>query len=141
MARGNLFTAADVAVFCAVDLKTIHNWVERGYIKHFRTPGRHLRFQPEDVAAFLKLHGYQVPKELAGVQPAEDVPTVTLPRRAPRGATAKPKAAPGPRARVTDVFHDGSIMLTVPQADLAAFRAMEGRDVVLALVPAEGAAA
>ena len=37
-----LFTASDVARFCQVDLKTIHNWSEKGEIRHFRTPGRHL---------------------------------------------------------------------------------------------------
>ena len=39
-----LFTASDVARFCQVDLKTIHNWADKGEIRHFRTPGRHLRF-------------------------------------------------------------------------------------------------
>ena len=38
-----LFTASEVAKFCQVDLKTIHNWADRGEIRHFRTPGRHLR--------------------------------------------------------------------------------------------------
>lgn len=49
-----LLTASDVADLCEVDLKTIHNWVERGCIPHFRTPGRHLRFQALDVARFLR---------------------------------------------------------------------------------------
>jgi len=45
-----------------VDLKTIHNWVERGCIPHFRTPGRHLRFQAVDVAKFLREWGYAIPR-------------------------------------------------------------------------------
>ena len=44
-----LFTASELARFCHVDLKTIHNWVEKGEIRHFRTPGRHLRFRRPDV--------------------------------------------------------------------------------------------
>jgi len=49
-----LFTASEVARFCQVDLKTIHNWADRGEIRHFRTPGRHLRFRRVDVLDFLR---------------------------------------------------------------------------------------
>jgi excisionase family DNA binding protein len=57
-----LLTASDVAELCEVDLKTIHNWVDRGCIPHFRTPGRHLRFQAVDVAGFLREWGYAIPR-------------------------------------------------------------------------------
>lgn len=60
-----LLTASDLASLCQVDLKTIHNWVDRGRIAHFRTPGRHLRFRAADVAEFLRTWGYTVPRELA----------------------------------------------------------------------------
>ncbi len=58
-----LLTASDVASLCEVDLKTIHNWVDRGCIPHFRTPGRHLRFQAVDVASFLREWGYAIPRK------------------------------------------------------------------------------
>ncbi len=66
-ARGEkkLLTASDLANLCQVDLKTIHNWVDRGRIPHFRTPGRHLRFRSSDVAEFLRTWGYAVPRDLA----------------------------------------------------------------------------
>jgi excisionase family DNA binding protein len=60
-----LLTASDLAALCEVDLKTIHNWVDRGRIAHFRTPGRHLRFRAADVADFLRAWGYSVPREIA----------------------------------------------------------------------------
>lgn len=63
--REKLLTASDLAALCEVDLKTIHNWVDRGRIAHFRTPGRHLRFRAADVADFLRAWGYAVPRELA----------------------------------------------------------------------------
>jgi excisionase family DNA binding protein len=63
--REKLLTASDLATLCEVDLKTIHNWVDRGRIAHFRTPGRHLRFRAADVAEFLRAWGYTVPRELA----------------------------------------------------------------------------
>jgi len=64
-----LFTASEVARFCQVDLKTIHNWADRGEIRHFRTPGRHLRFRRADVLDFLRRYGYPVPDGLAGGPP------------------------------------------------------------------------
>jgi excisionase family DNA binding protein len=60
----HLLTAPQVARHCGVDLKTIHNWVHAGQIDSFRTPGRHLRFQPEGVVRFLEEYGYPVPSEL-----------------------------------------------------------------------------
>jgi len=53
-----------VARFCKVDLKTIHNWVDRQQIEHFRTPGRHLRFRRADVVDFLKRFNYPIPQDL-----------------------------------------------------------------------------
>lgn len=61
MNADDLFTAPQVAKICSTDLKTIHNWVNRGEIKSFRTPGRHLRFRRQDVLEFLGKFGYPVP--------------------------------------------------------------------------------
>lgn len=57
-----LLTAPQVATICECDLKTIHNWVNKGEIKAFRTPGRHLRFKIEDVTKFLEKYGFGIPK-------------------------------------------------------------------------------
>ncbi len=56
-----LFTSSDVARFCDADVKTIHNWANAGKLAHFYTPGRHLRFRPEDVRQFLERQGFPVP--------------------------------------------------------------------------------
>jgi excisionase family DNA binding protein len=64
-----LFTASDLARFCQVDLKTIHNWSEKGEIPHFRTPGRHLRFRRLDVLDFLRKYGYSIPEVLRTSKP------------------------------------------------------------------------
>lgn len=61
----DLFTAPQVAKICSTDLKTIHNWVNRGEIKSFRTPGRHLRFRREDILDFLTRFGYPIPEGFA----------------------------------------------------------------------------
>lgn len=54
-------TARGVAELCGVELKTVHNWVANGHIPHFRTPGRHLRFQAQDVVQFLERCGVELP--------------------------------------------------------------------------------
>ncbi|MBL8719608.1 MAG: helix-turn-helix domain-containing protein [Myxococcales bacterium] len=65
----DLFTASDLARFCQVDLKTIHNWSDKGQIPHFRTPGRHLRFRRLDVLDFLRRYGYAIPDILRATRP------------------------------------------------------------------------
>ncbi|MCP4675359.1 MAG: helix-turn-helix domain-containing protein [Deltaproteobacteria bacterium] len=65
MNADDLFTAPQVAKICSTDLKTIHNWVNRGEIKSFRTPGRHLRFRRQDILDFLARFGYPVPDGFA----------------------------------------------------------------------------
>ncbi len=61
---GKLYTAPEFASMCQVDLKTVHNWVQRGQIvKYFRTPGRHLRFIGKDVIEFLETWGFPLDSE------------------------------------------------------------------------------
>jgi excisionase family DNA binding protein len=68
-----LWTASDVARFCGVDHKTVHNWTARGKLRHHRTEGRHLRFRRLDLIEFLRRYGYAVPDELR-----EDRPRVLM---------------------------------------------------------------
>lgn len=63
------FSAAALARFCDVDLKTIHNWVARDALPSHRTPGRHLRFHRLDIIEFLNAYGHAVPKQLDPVCP------------------------------------------------------------------------
>jgi excisionase family DNA binding protein len=63
-ARGRLLSATQVARFCGVDLKTIHNWVNKGKIPSRRTEGRHLRFRPLDVVDFLRAYEIGLPDSL-----------------------------------------------------------------------------
>jgi excisionase family DNA binding protein len=62
--RAGSLSATQVARFCDVDLKTIHNWANRGKIPGTRTEGRHLRFRPLDVVDFLRTYGFDVPEGL-----------------------------------------------------------------------------
>jgi hypothetical protein len=64
-ATSRYLSSADVARLCEVDVKTIHNWVSKQQIEHFRTPGGHLRFKTDDVVYFLRKCGYDVPANLS----------------------------------------------------------------------------
>ena len=65
----DLFTASDVARFCQVDLKTIHNWADKAELPCSRTRGRHLRFRRLDVIDFLRKYGYAIPDALRQGRP------------------------------------------------------------------------
>ncbi len=64
-----VLTATQIAAFCDVDLKTIHNWADRGKIRGWRTEGRHLRFRRLDVVDFLRAYGFSIPVALRAARP------------------------------------------------------------------------
>lgn len=60
----DLFTAPQLASLCGVELKTIHNWIAKGMIRHFRSPGRHIRIRRVDLLEFMEKFGYPIPEDL-----------------------------------------------------------------------------
>ena len=62
-------TAGDLARWLSVDLKTIHNWLRRGYLVGRRTVGGHRRFYRTEVVRFLRQAGWFVPPELSEPDP------------------------------------------------------------------------
>lgn len=60
-------TSGELAGLLRVDLKTIHNWVNRGHLLGRRTSGRHLRFDRVQVVRFMRSYGYPVPDSLTAV--------------------------------------------------------------------------
>jgi excisionase family DNA binding protein len=67
--REPIFVASQVAQIWNVDLKTVHNWVERGDIEAFSTPGRHLRFRRRALLHFLRRYNMPIPAEIAPKHP------------------------------------------------------------------------
>ena len=51
--RGDILTAAEVAILFHVHTKTVGHWAEQGLLPYFRTPGGHRRYRLEDVEALL----------------------------------------------------------------------------------------
>jgi excisionase family DNA binding protein len=67
--REPIFVASQVATIWGVDLKTVHNWVDRGDIEAFRTPGRHLRFRRRALLHLLRRYDKAIPEGLAPARP------------------------------------------------------------------------
>ena len=69
-----LLTTGDIARHCQVTQRTVHNWIQTGYLPTSRTPGRHQRIQVVDFQHFLHEHqlpayGQPAPEPAAGVLP------------------------------------------------------------------------
>jgi len=67
--HGRFYAAPDVARFCDVDLKTVHAWAKKGSLLHERSAGGQLRFRRTDVVAFLRAHGFPLPRALTREPP------------------------------------------------------------------------
>jgi excisionase family DNA binding protein len=66
---GAILSATQVARFCGVDLKTIHNWANKGRLPFSRTPGRHLRFRRIDIVDFMRQYGFALPDAIRRARP------------------------------------------------------------------------
>jgi len=74
-----------------VDLKTVHNWVQRGLLRGARTRGGHLRFLRTEVVRFLRRRGRPVPTEVVVSHPR--VVTVALPADSTAAIRAESEAS------------------------------------------------
>lgn len=53
LASKKVFTTFEVADVCNVTPVTIQNWIDKGWLRAYRTPGGHRRVIREDLLAFL----------------------------------------------------------------------------------------
>lgn len=60
----NIYTTYEVSRLCDVDLSTVINWVNKGRLQAYKTPGRHRRVKREDLLDFLKRYNMPVPQGL-----------------------------------------------------------------------------
>jgi Helix-turn-helix domain len=59
-----VFTTFDAALICQMNIASIKNWISKGYLRAFRTPGGHFRIQKRDFISFLRK--YHMPNPFAG---------------------------------------------------------------------------
>ena len=58
-----ILTISQASKLCGVSLKTIINWIEKGYIKAYKTVGGHRRIQKEDLYTFMTAHNIPIPNQ------------------------------------------------------------------------------
>lgn len=56
-----VFTTFEAADICNANVSTIKNWIDRGELDAFKTPGGHHRIEQRELDAFLNRHGMPNP--------------------------------------------------------------------------------
>ena len=64
-----MFTTFDVAEICDVTPVTIQNWIDKGWLRAYRTPGGHRRVSQEALLSFLESRGMPHPFPERGRSP------------------------------------------------------------------------
>lgn len=62
--RARVFSALEVANICGVVNQTAINWIRKGHLKAFKTPGGQYRVYGEDLLVFMKSRNMRIPQEL-----------------------------------------------------------------------------
>ncbi len=55
----DIYTTHQIAKLCKVDVSTVTNWINKGKLKAYKTPGKHRRIKKEDLIKFL--NDYNMP--------------------------------------------------------------------------------
>src|SRR5258706_12471961 len=61
--RKEFFTTFEVGEICQVYHTTVINWINKGQLKAYTTPGKHRRIQKNDLVAFMKKFNIRIPTE------------------------------------------------------------------------------
>ena len=67
--RKNVFTTFEVAEICDVTPVTIQNWIDKGWLRAYRTPGGHRRVRKEALLSFLESRNMPHPFKVKGKFP------------------------------------------------------------------------
>lgn len=60
------YSTGNIADFCGVSISTAQMWIETKELKAFKLPGSNWsRVYPQDLIAFMRKHGFLVPKEVS----------------------------------------------------------------------------
>jgi CheY-like chemotaxis protein len=73
-----LFSALEVANICGFKNQTAINWIKRGNIKAFITPGGQYRVYPEDLIAFMASRNMRIPPELLTLRTEPSVQKILI---------------------------------------------------------------
>ncbi len=72
------FSSFQIGKMLNVSRQAVNQWIDKGYIKSYRTPGGHRRVKRDDLLNFLKTRNIPIPDMLANE--TEQAPAVFAPR-------------------------------------------------------------
>lgn len=64
MSNNVVFTTFQISKLCKADISTVTDWIDRGKLPAYRTPGGHRRIKIDDFITFLKKFNMPVPEEI-----------------------------------------------------------------------------
>lgn len=56
--KKRFFSTGEIAKHCEMSRTAVSQWIKKGLLEAFMTPGRHYRVKRADLAAFLKKYGF-----------------------------------------------------------------------------------
>lgn len=95
-------TTHQIAGLLGVSERTVANWIDRGHLDAFRTPGGHRRVAPDSLREFLRVRRMPVPEELS-----EEVRVLVVEDDAPVAATLKGFLEKAPQSYEVATIGDG----------------------------------
>ena len=105
------FSSFQIGRMLNVSRQAVNQWIDKGYIRSYRTPGGHRRVKREDLIGFLKTRNIPLPADLGGAEPTPGeviFPSIMMLNEDPRYPGELYEALMGrlPAARVIR-FNDG----------------------------------
>jgi excisionase family DNA binding protein len=65
------YSSFQIAKMLDVSRQAVNQWIDKGYIESYRTPGGHRRVARRSLVAFLHTRNYPIPRELASPDPQD----------------------------------------------------------------------
>ena len=59
-----VYSALEVANLCGVVNQTVINWIKKGYLSAFSTPGNQYRIYQDDLVSFMQSKNMRIPPEI-----------------------------------------------------------------------------
>lgn len=67
-AKTIVYSALEVANLCGVVNQTVINWIKKGYLSAFSTPGNQYRIYQDDLISFMKSKNMRIPSEILNTE-------------------------------------------------------------------------
>jgi len=73
-----VYSALEVANICGVVNQTVINWIKKGYLSAFSTPGNQYRVYQDDLISFMKTRNMRIPPEIYDLQDRKELKNMSV---------------------------------------------------------------